>query len=78
MVSEQSEFSKLFDSFGTKCLCGIVGYRWDELKSDQKVVDEAGPRPVSSLVLDTNFGCMGTRLSSRKLSSLQKTTLSRD
>ncbi|KAG0710422.1 DNA polymerase alpha catalytic subunit [Chionoecetes opilio] len=52
-----SDLKRRIDTFGNKCLCRIMGYRWDDYVSNQQLHRETESRPASSV--NANFGYMG-------------------
>ena len=41
---------RLIDAFGTRCLCRIMGYRWYDIVSNQRLFNETDSRPITSIV----------------------------
>ena len=47
------------DVFGNKCLPSIIGYRWNDFVSNQRLLRETESRPITSTVCNINSGYMG-------------------
>ncbi len=43
------------DVFGTKCLCRIMGYRWNDFVSNQRLLHETGLRSVISILRERHL-----------------------
>lgn len=41
-----SDLKRRIDTFGNKCLCRIMGYRWYDYVSNQRLICEMGSRPA--------------------------------
>ena len=45
-----SDLKRRIDAFGNKCLRRIMGYRWDDYVSNQRLLRETGSRPITCIV----------------------------
>ena len=45
--------------FGSKCLCRIMGYCWNDFVSNQRLLCKMESRPITSIVCQLNSGYMG-------------------
>ena len=46
----EPDLKKQIDAFGNKCLCSIMGYCWNDLVSNQRLLRETESRPITSIV----------------------------
>ncbi len=49
------DLERRLDVFGTKCIRRIMGYRWNDLVSNQRLLHETGSRSVTSIVREGQF-----------------------
>ena len=45
-----ADLKRRIDVFGTRCLRRIMGYRWDDFVSNQRLLHETESRPITSIV----------------------------
>ena len=45
-----ADLKRRIDAFGTRCLRRIMGYRWDDFVSNQRLLRETESRPITSIV----------------------------
>ena len=45
-----TDLNRQINVFGNKCLCRIMGYRWNDCVSNQQLLCETESRPITSIV----------------------------
>ncbi len=53
------DFDRRLDAFGSKCLRRIMGYRWNDFVSNQRLLHETGSRAVTSIVRERQLRLYG-------------------
>ncbi len=53
------DLERRLDAFGTKCLRKIMGYRWNDFVSNQRLLHETGSRSVTSIVRERQLRLYG-------------------
>ncbi len=53
------DLERRLDVFGTKCLRRIMGYRWNDFVSNQRLLHETGSRSVASIVRECQLRLYG-------------------
>ena len=54
-----TDLKRRIDAFGTKCLRRIMGYRWNDFVSNQRLLHETGSRPITSIVRQRQLRLLG-------------------
>ena len=54
-----SDLKRRIDAFGNKCLRRIMGYRWNDHVSNQRLLRETDSRPVTCIVLERQLRLYG-------------------
>ena len=54
-----SYLKRRIDAFGNKCLCRIMGYRWNDFVSNQRLLRETESRPITSIVCQRQLRLYG-------------------
>ena len=54
-----TDLERRLNVFGTKCLRRIVGYRWDDYVSNERLLSETESRPVTSIIRERQLRLYG-------------------
>ena len=54
-----TDLKSQIDVFGNKCLRSIMGYRWNDFVSNQRLLRETESRPITNIVRNINSSYMG-------------------
>ncbi len=54
-----SDLERCLHAFGTKCLHRIMGYRWNDFVSNQRLLHETGSKSVTSIVRERQLRLYG-------------------
>ena len=54
-----SDLKRRIDAFGNKCLRRIMGYRWNDYVSNQRLLHETNSRPITSIICQRQLQLFG-------------------